>query len=209
MTMIGAVLRRLYDPALRLTTPARRLRAVMLDQARVRDGDVILDVGAGTGSLLIMLAERGCRARLIGVDRDRGMLQLAQRKANRSTPAISWAEGSACDLPFRSDRFDRILTTWMLHHLTTAEKRLAFGEMFRVLRPGGELHFADWGPPHTRLMRVAALSLKVFEPQYGTLANLQGQLPGLCAAAGFRDVRQTGRLSTIFGTVIRLSARRL
>jgi SAM-dependent methyltransferase len=98
---------------------------------------------------------------------------------------------------------------WMLHHLTTGEKRLALGEMFRVLRPGGELHLADWGPPETRLMRVAALSLTVLEPQYGTLANLQGRLPDLCAAAGFRDVMQTGRLSTIYGTVIGLSAGRL
>lgn len=204
----GQAMRRLYDPALRLTTPERRLRTLLLHQAAVRDSHTVLDVGSGTGSLLVMLAKRDCRARLIGVDRDPGMLQLARVKADKACVTPAWTAGLAFSLPFGANVFDRVLTTWVLHHLTTANKRLALGEMFRVLQPGGELHIADWGPPHTRLMRVAALSLKIFEPSEGTIANLQGQIPELCAIAGFRDVTRTGDLSTIFGTVTLLSARR-
>lgn len=90
----------------------------MLDQACVRDTDVVLDVGAGTGSLLIMLAARSSRARLVAVDRDRGMLAIAQRKAEKAAPVITWTQGSACRLPFSAERIDRVVTTWTLHHLT-------------------------------------------------------------------------------------------
>lgn len=202
------VLNRFYDPALRLTMPERRLRGLTLEQAAVRDGQMVLDVGSGTGSLLVMLSDRSRRAHLVGVDGDLGMIKLARRKATPSHATIAWTAGFAYCLPFRSEVFDRVLTTLVLHHLSTQHKERALGEMFRVLRPGGELHIADWGKPHTKLMRIAALSLKMFEPGAGTLANLQGRLPELCTAAGFCEVVQTTSLSTMFGTVTLLSARR-
>lgn len=201
-------LNRLYDPALRLTMPERRLRGLILEQAAVRDGQKVLDVGSGTGSLLIMLSDRSRRAHLVGVDGDLGMIKLARRKAASSHTTIAWTAGFAFCLPFRSKAFDRVLTTLVLHHLSTQNKERALGEMFRVLRPGSELHIADWGKPHTKLMRFASLSLKLFEPGDGTLANLQGRLPALCIAAGFCEVIQTANLSTMFGTVTLLSARR-
>lgn len=201
-------LNRLYDPAVRLTMPESRLRQLLLEQANVRNGDTVLDVGSGTGSLLMMLAERGLRAHLVGVDGDLEMLHLAQDKASRSRATPAWTAGLAFCLPFRSGAFDRVLTTLVLHHLSTHNKHRALSEIFRVLRPGGELHIADWGKPHTRLMRVAALSLMIFEPGDGTKANLQGRVPEFCATAGFCDVVQAGDLSTIFGTVTLVSARR-
>lgn len=201
-------LNRLYDPALRLTMPERRLRTLILEQAGVRDGQKVLDVGSGTGSLLILLSERRHRADLVGVDGDVGMIKLAQQKARRSHATLAWTAGLAFCLPFRSEVFDRVLTTLVLHHLSTQNKERALGEMRRVLRPGDELHIADWGKPHTKLMRLASVSLKLFEPSDGTVANLQGRLPELCTAAGFCEVVQTASLSTMFGTVALLSARR-
>lgn len=70
------------------------------------------------------------------------------------------------------------------------------------------MHIADWGKPHTVLMRIAAVSLKLFEPSDGVEANLQGRLPELCARAGFHGARQTRNMSTAFGTVTMLSATR-
>lgn len=200
------VLNRLYDPGFRLTMPERRLRAMVLDQANVRDSDDVLDVGAGTGSLVILTGRRGSRARLVGVDGDLGMVRLARGKAIRADVKCAWMTGMATELPIQSAAFDKVLTTFVLHHLTTANKRDALAEMWRVLRPGGELHIADWGKPHTRLMRMAALALKTFEPAGGTVANLQGRLAELCERAGFADVRVTANVSTIFGTVAMLHA---
>lgn len=199
-------LNRLYDPGFQLTMPERRLRGMVLDQANVRHGDAVLDVGAGTGSLVILMARRGSRARLVGVDGDLGMVRLARNKAIGADVKCAWITGMATELPIQSATFDKVLTTFVLHHLTTDNKRDALAEMCRVLRPGGELHIADWGKPHTRLMRVAALALKTFEPADGTAANLQGRLGELCEHAGFADVRLTVNVSTIFGTVAMLRA---
>ena len=201
-------LNRLYDPGFRLTMPERRLRRMVLDQANVRDSDDVLDVGAGTGSLLILIAGRASRARLVGVDGDLGMMRLARNKAIRADAKCAWMTGMAFQLPIQSATFDKVLTTFVLHHLTTDNKREALAEMCRVLRPGGELHIADWGKPHTRLMRVAALALKTFEPAGGTAANLQGRIGELCERAGFSAVRLTANVSTIFGTVAMLRATR-
>ena len=93
-------LNRLYDPALRLTMPERRLRTLILEQASVRDGQKVLDVGSGTGSLLILLSERGHRAELVGVDGDVGMIRLAQQKAQRFHATLAWTAGLAFCLPF-------------------------------------------------------------------------------------------------------------
>ena len=198
-------LNRLYDPGFRLTMPERVLRRMILDQASVGSDSRVLDVGAGTGTLLILLASHGAAARLVGVDGDAGILRLARDKAMRADARCDWTAGMAYDLPFQAQTFDTVLTTFVLHHLTTDNKRRALSEMCRVLRPSGRIHIADWGKPHTRWMRVAALLLKAFEPSEGTRANLDGRIGELCKDAGFTDVRLTANVSTVFGTVTFLS----
>lgn len=201
-------LRRLYDPALHLTLPECRLRSTLLDQAGITTGHTVLDVGSGTGSLLMLLSERVLGATLIGVEPDAGMMHLALKKNRHSPAMIRWTSGSALSLPFKSEAFDRVLITFVLHHLNTANKELALAEIFRVLRPTGRLHVADWGKAHTTLMRIAGLSLKIFEPREGLEANLHGRLPELCRRAGFHSVTQTSTMSTIFGTVTLMRATR-
>lgn len=200
-------MRRLYDPVIRLTTPELRLRRALLARASLESHYRVVDVGSGTGSLAVMAAQSS-RAFVVGIDPDAGMTQLSQRKARAVEAWFSVTMGLAEQLPFRSGAFDRVLTMWMLHHLTTTQKTGALAEMFRVLRPGGELHIADWGPPHTSLMRIAVKLLRYVEPADGMRANLDGAIPGLCAGAGFVSVSVTSTHSTMFGSVALLSARR-
>jgi SAM-dependent methyltransferase len=103
--------------------------------------------------------------------------------------------------------FDRVLTTLVLHHLTTAQKRDALRAIHGLLRPGGELHIADWGKPHNALMRVAALTFQLFDGGEQTAANLRGELPQLVADAGFTGVEETERWMTPFGTLAFVRAR--
>jgi hypothetical protein len=71
----------------------------------------------------------------------------------------------------------------------------------RVLRPGGELHVADWGKPANPLMWLAAQGVRLFDGAARTRTNLEGRLPDLMRSAGLRDVAETEQWSTAFGTL--------
>ena len=65
------------------------------------------------------------------------------------------------------------------------------------MRPGGELHVLDFGPPQNAL---AWLISQVFRRLERTADNIAGRLPEMLRQAGFTAVAQTGRQMTILGT---------
>ncbi len=113
----------------------------VLDRASLPDDGALLDVACGTGALArAALARMGSKARVVGLDRNPGMLAVASKKS----PAISWKEGMAEKLPFEDEAFDSVVSNF---GLTFFEDRIAaLGEMYRVLAPGGRLVIAVWGP---------------------------------------------------------------
>jgi protein-S-isoprenylcysteine O-methyltransferase Ste14/predicted nicotinamide N-methyase len=195
----------LYDLAAWLAGDARIKRRLLEKAAIAPDADV-LDVGCGTGTLALMAATRAPSARIVGLDVDPDILSIARRKVAEAGRNVTLAEGSATDPPFAAASFDRVLSTLMLHHLTTPQKRATLAAVRRLLRPGGELHVADFGRPHTTLMRLASQTFHLFDGEDATGANLRGELPGLIREAGFAEVEETERWSTPFGTVTFLRA---
>jgi SAM-dependent methyltransferase len=115
--------------------------------------------------------------------------------------------GSALDLPFPAASFDHVTSSLVLHHLTTPEKRAALASIRRVLRPGGELHVADFGRPRTAYARVAASLFRHFDGPERTAANLAGRLAVLMREAGFAEATETGHWTTMFGTLSFVRAR--
>ena len=182
-------------------TGERRFKRRLVERAAIRPGDAVLDLGCGTGTLALMVKAAHPSARVVGIDIDPRILAIAQRKVQRAGADLELQEASATELPFQASTFDRVLTTLMLHHLTTAQKREALRGVRSVLRSGGELHVADWGKPHNALMRAASLGFQLFDGGEPTAANLSGQLPALIADAGFVDVAETERWMTPFGTL--------
>jgi ubiquinone/menaquinone biosynthesis C-methylase UbiE len=194
-------LNRLYDPLVRVTIPERRFKRALIAAARLRAGDRLLDLGCGTGTLLIMTRRSIADVIVVGIDGDLGILQIARRKARRAGVRVPVAGALATSLPFATGSFDRVLTTLVLHHLDRAGKLVALREGWRVLRAGGELHMADFGRPHTALMRIAAKTIGRFGGHPTTIDNVEGRLPELCAEAGFQDAFETERWRTVFGTL--------
>ena len=84
----------------------------------------------------------------------------------------------------------------------------ALASSYRLLRPGGELHVADWGKPQNAWMRIASLGFRLADGAETTGANLRGELPDLIRDAGFDDVREHEHRMTLFGTLSYLSGRR-
>lgn len=103
-------------------------------------GRRVLDVGCGTGRLAALLAERhGCK--VWGVDVSAEMLAVARERVPRG---VGLKLAPAEDLPFRDATFERAVLTLVVHHL---DRPRAFGEIARVLEPGGRLALLTFDPP--------------------------------------------------------------
>jgi ubiquinone/menaquinone biosynthesis C-methylase UbiE len=201
------VLTPLYDWLIAITMREQAFKQRLVEQAHLVPGARVLDLGCGTGTLALMLAAAEPRALVVGLDADPRILGIARAKPVPAGATVTWALGSASAPPFAPASFDRITSTLMLHHLTLAEKEAALAAVRTLLRPGGELHVADFGRPHTTYTWLAAAVFRYFDGAERTEANLAGRLPALMTAAGFADVAETDHWTTAFGTLTFLRAR--
>lgn len=191
----------LYDPLMRWMLREATFKRRLLHQAQIKPGHRVLDLGCGTGTLTLLIKKTYPSVEVVGLDGDPKALQIARSKADRDQLAVSFDEGFAQQLLYPNHSFDRVLSSLVFHHLTRESKQKALHEVFRVLRPGGELHVADWGQPQKGLMRVAFLLVQLLDGFETTADNVNGKLPCLFTAAGFQDVQQRFRFSTVFGTL--------
>jgi ubiquinone/menaquinone biosynthesis C-methylase UbiE len=201
-------LTRLYDPVVRLTTREGRFKSILIEQADPARGQRILDLGCGTGTLAIQVKQQQPQAKVVGLDADPEMLAQAGDKAERAGVELELTEGFSTALPYPAASFDRVLSTLFFHHLDPEPKRQTAREIARVLRPGGELHVADWGPPSDPAMHAAFLGIRALDGFSNTSDNYRGELPRIFEEAGLKDARQTDRLRTVFGTLALYRAER-
>jgi malonyl-CoA O-methyltransferase len=102
----------------------------------------VLDIGAGTGVLLQMLADRYPMARLTGLDLALGMAMTARERLV-ATGRVDFVTADAEALPLGNACLDLVVSTSTMQWLESLEQ--AFGEVRRVLRPGGRFCFALFG----------------------------------------------------------------
>ncbi len=146
---------RYYDLMARFGMPERRIKRRVIALTRLAPDGRLLDLGCGTGTLVLLARRRLPRATVIGVDGDPTILAIARRKAARERVAVQFDEAMAYALPYADGSFDAVTATLMLHHLTADQQPRALDEVARVLRPGGRLVIADFAPPHNALMRFS------------------------------------------------------
>ncbi|MFI6904735.1 class I SAM-dependent methyltransferase [Nonomuraea sp. NPDC050394] len=200
---------RLYDAVAALTRE-RLWRGLLAMHAAPRPGDVIVDVGCGTGSLALLLNRVEPRARLIGVDPDPDVLALARRKAAAAGAGPEWRTGMGDALTeiVEAGSASTAVSSLVLHQCPVAMKRAVLASMFAVLRPGGRLVIADYGLQRTALMRTAFRIVQLADGRADTQPNADGILPRLMTEAGFGDVREAEVVSTITGSISVYVARR-
>jgi cyclopropane fatty-acyl-phospholipid synthase-like methyltransferase len=200
------VLTPLFDPLVRMTTRERTFKQRLLEQAAIRPGERVLDLGCGTGTLAVAIKRACPGARVSGLDADPQILALARRKAASAGTEISFKEGYSNDLPFEEASFDAVVSTLFFHHLTGDVKTATLREVARVLVPGGRLHIGDWGKPSDPLMHVPFLLTRLFDGFDVTAANARGELPVMIGAAGLREAKVERELRAPLGTIALLSA---
>lgn len=140
-----------YDAAAALQQRVRNELLQRLDVLRVAPQS-ILDLGAGTGHATRALKRRFPRALVVAADIAPGMLERARRQS-RWLRRFERVQADAYALPFGNGAFDLVFSNLMLQWCDDLDA--VFGELARVLKPGGLLLFSTFGPGTLAELREA------------------------------------------------------
>jgi SAM-dependent methyltransferase len=137
-----------YDPELLKALPAEVAASYCgvgnpFTLGSINEGDVVLDVGSGAGvDTLFSAMMTGSSGKVVGLDLTPAMLERAKKNLSKTDlKIVRFEEGSVENLPFADEEFDVVTSNGALN--LVPDKARAFGEIYRVLKPGGRLMVAD------------------------------------------------------------------
>ncbi len=111
--------------------------------AKIEAGDTVLDLGSGAGNdCFVARAETGESGKVIGVDFTPKMIQLARQNAEKlGYNNVEFRQGDIEELPVSDNSVDVVVSNCVLN--LVPDKAKVFGEIKRVLRPGGHFSISD------------------------------------------------------------------
>ena len=173
-----------------------RLRALSLLEANA--GDRILDVGCGTGTDVLLLAELvQPYGQAIGVERSKSLIMKARSRVDKIKLPVEFCVGDAHDLCFGANTFDGCWVNRTLVHVMNPHR--AVGELHRVLRPGGRLVAIepDWGTM-TLVGGDPILTACIIQLRTSCFSNgrIGYDLPGLFEKVGLTNITIDARTIT-------------
>lgn len=187
----------LYDPFVRLLG-GDAVRRALLNQVALRPGHRVLDVGCGTGTLATMIKRLHPDVEVVGLDPDPKALAHARRKAARAALSIRFDQGFADELSYPEASFDRVLSSFMFHHLPPDEKGRMLRAARRVLKPGGEFHMLDFEGPEDGAQGFLA---HILHSSDRLEDNSESRVLSLMTQAGLADPKKVGHRAMLFGHI--------
>ncbi|MFW9943739.1 MAG: class I SAM-dependent methyltransferase [Candidatus Sifarchaeia archaeon] len=144
-----------YDAWISLLTLGhdRRLRSYIINNILPRRGSV-LDLGCGTGTLLIEAGRRGLRG--VGVDMNERMLEIARKRSRKHNLGrrIDFRQGDVVELELHNDSFDLVVSTLVVSELQSDSLVTFFSEAKRVAVSGGRIAIGAEGLPAGRTIGI-------------------------------------------------------
>ena len=202
----------LYDPPVKLLG-GDTARRILLNQATVRPGHRVLDIGCGTGTLAVLIKRLHPDVDVVGLDPDPKALARAKRKAERSAVSIRLDQGFSHELPYPEASFDRVFSTFMFHHLMVDNRKKTLYEVRRVLTPGGSLHMLDftgteasgYGPCNElgfeRWRHIRTALARYFHSSHRVKDNSEERIVTLMNRAGFISCEKVMEGTMLFGSL--------
>ena len=179
-----------------------RWRREVIDRACLTEGGILLDVGTGTGDLVLEAINRDRKLFAVGLDFTLEMMrQGCMRQGSKS---VRWIHADALDLPFLNESFDGVVSGYLLRNVVDKERALS--EQYRVLKWGGRMVCLDTTPPPVDLWHLPvrfylrhiipviggllAGDIKAYKylPQSTELFLHPQDLAGCMVDVGFKDV---------------------
>jgi len=159
---------------------------MIIEMAKIKPGDKVLDVGCGTGDLTLTAKKyAGASGSAYGIDASPEGIDIAGKKAKRSGSETVFEVGLIEKIAYLDATFDVVISRLVIHHLPDDLKRQGFNEIYRVLKPGGLFFLADFKPPTNPILAHVASALVGHRMMMQS--NVWG-LPPMLMETGFIDV---------------------
>lgn len=131
-----------YDGYLLKSPFYLKLVSKLIDEAPVKSGAKILDIGIGTGLISgILLEKTDCE--IVGIDVSPAMLSKAKGKLEKYKDRVELYEMDVCNLNFEPNTFDAAFASFAVHHVPNEMKTAAFKKVCNTLKPAGTINFAE------------------------------------------------------------------
>lgn len=176
---------------------AHRLRKVTVEQALIKPGDSVLDVGCGTGEVTLPAKMRAQEGNVYGIDPAPEMIAVARKKAELKKLDIDFRVGVIEALPFPDASLDVVTSSLMMHHLPDDLKGRGLAEIYRVLKPGGRLLIADFMRPTGTFLNHLFIALTRHQGLQMGIEDLQI----LLKEAGFSHITTSEKQVLVIGFV--------
>ena len=193
----------LYDVGVRFSTREKLWRTALVDLIAPRDSDLLLDIGAGTGSLATLLARKNPATRYLGVDPDASAIAIARRKACAAHISAEFVQAHFSAEAAATWPAPSVATLCLvLHQVPLSEKLRLLEEIHMVLQPAGRLYIADYSEQRSWLMRkLFRATIQKLDGYTDTQPNADGVLTPLMLQAGFTDICELAQFNTITGSI--------
>lgn len=200
-----------YDLMNRLMTAGQdvRWRKRVIEMARLKENDSLLDLGTGTGDLAREALSALPRARVVGADFTLEMMRVGRRNG-----PLDFSAADALRLPFEDESFEAVVSGFLMRNVIDVRKALE--EQYRILKPGGRIVILDTTKPKKNLLSpFIRFHMHIVIPTLGRLLTGSGdayrylpettegfltaeELAARMASIGFK---MTGFRRHMFGTV--------